>query len=133
MDLGAFPDPADVLERVRGPALVFAGVVLVLLLASRLPGFAAEIAIRLVTLVRGPETLYGDEERAAGGRVGRYGRARTELAPRGKVFVSGELWDAEAEERVAAGDRVEVTGLEGLVLRVRPARIREESRPSEGG
>ncbi|MFP3939654.1 MAG: NfeD family protein [Acidobacteriota bacterium] len=133
MDFGTFPDPADVLERVGGPALVLAGVVLALFLASRLTGFAAEIAIWLVTLVRGPETLYGDEERAADGRVGRFGRARTELAPRGKVFVSGELWDAEADERVPAGERVEVTGLEGLVLRVRPARTRSESRPPEGG
>lgn len=108
-------------------------MILALLLASRLTGFAAEIAIRLVTLVRGPEALYQEEERAAGGRVGRFGHARTELAPRGKVFVSGELWDAEAEERVPAGERVEVTGLEGLVLRVRSARTRSESRPPEGG
>jgi membrane protein implicated in regulation of membrane protease activity len=37
------------------------------------------------------------------------------------VFVAGELWQAEADRRVPAGTRVEVTGRDGLVLRVRPA------------
>lgn len=133
MELVAFPDPAGVLERLAGPALVLGGVVLALLLASRLTGLAAEVAIRLVTLVRGPERLYEEEQRAAGGRIGRYGRARTDLAPRGKVFVSGELWNAVAEEHVPAGEGVEVTGLDGLVLKVRPVGTQREPTPHERG
>ncbi len=49
------------------------------------------------------------------------GTARSPLAPRGKVFVHGEIWDAVAEEPVAAGEPVEVVGIEGLTLKVRRA------------
>jgi len=58
--------------------------------------------------------------RALCGRLARYGEARTALAPRGKVFVSGEIWQAVTDGRIAAGDRVEVLGRDGLELRVRP-------------
>lgn len=55
------------------------------------------------------------------GMVGKLGVARTALAPRGKVFVHGELWDAVAEQAVAAGSAVEVVAAAGLELRVRSA------------
>jgi membrane-bound serine protease (ClpP class) len=50
-------------------------------------------------------------QRAVTGReglVGRIGEARTVLAPEGKVFVHGELWNAEAEEEIEKGAKVEV-------------------------
>lgn len=54
------------------------------------------------------------------GLVGAIGVARTDLAPRGFVFVEGELWEAEAREgRVAARSKVEVIGLDGRRLLVR--------------
>ena len=45
---------------------------------------------------------------------------RTAIAPEapGKVFLNGELWNAEAEEPIAAGERVTVEAAEGLMLRV---------------
>mgnify|MGYP001125097833 FL=1 len=53
------------------------------------------------------------------GMVGEIGTARTDLAPSGKVFVHGELWDADADGAVRAGDRVRVLEvLEGLRIRV---------------
>ncbi len=42
------------------------------------------------------------------GLVGRIGEARTVLAPEGKVFVHGELWNAEAEGEIELGAKVEV-------------------------
>ncbi len=57
--------------------------------------------------------------------AGRIGDARSDLAPTGMVQVAGELWTAEVEAGAApipAGSRVEVVGVEGLRLRVRPAR-----------
>lgn len=48
------------------------------------------------------------------------GTARSALAPQGKVFVHGELWDALAEQPVEAGAPVEIVAVEGSVLRVRP-------------
>ena len=56
--------------------------------------------------------------------IGRFGEARTPLAPAGSVQVAGELWSAEVEAGapvIAIGERVEVVGVEGLRVRVRPA------------
>jgi len=54
--------------------------------------------------------------------LGMQGKAITALAPEGTVFLRGEYWNAHAEEPVAAGERVEVTAVDGLLLRVRRAR-----------
>lgn len=53
------------------------------------------------------------------GMIGETGTARTDLAPSGRVFVHGELWEAEAESPVRAGEKVKVIEvLEGLKIRV---------------
>jgi len=54
------------------------------------------------------------------GLAGEIGVARTPLQPEGKVFVHGELWDAVSSAHVAAGERVQVRSVEGLLLRVDP-------------
>lgn len=53
------------------------------------------------------------------GMVGEVGTARTDLSPAGKVFVHGELWEAEAEGAVRSGDKVKVLEvLDGLRIKV---------------
>jgi membrane-bound serine protease (ClpP class) len=59
------------------------------------------------------------------GMIGTIGVARSKLAPAGTVLVNGEYWTAESDEAVEAGERVEVTDVQGLKLRVR--RVRPES------
>jgi membrane-bound serine protease (ClpP class) len=59
-------------------------------------------------VVSGPEGLIGEK-----------GEAKTDIAPKGKVFVHGELWDAESTDRIAKGDLVEVIGIEGLKIKVK--------------
>jgi len=54
------------------------------------------------------------------GIIGEVGVVRSRLAPRGQVFLCGELWNAESEEPVEAGDSVRVTKVEGLTLKVVP-------------
>jgi membrane-bound serine protease (ClpP class) len=54
------------------------------------------------------------------GLVGEIGIAQTPLAPQGKVFVHGELWDAVASANIAAGQTVVVRQVNGLELRVDP-------------
>jgi membrane-bound ClpP family serine protease len=102
------------------PLGLVALVVLLLWLLMRSAGWAAHLAVWTIERFRGPEELYGDHT-PAGSTVGRHGVARTDLAPRGKVFVRGELWDAGSERPVAAGEGVEIVDTEGLTLRVRPA------------
>jgi len=57
----------------------------------------------------------------AQGLVGEVGIARTPLAPYGKVFVHGELWDAISTASVAEGQGVVVRTVDGLRLRVDPS------------
>jgi membrane-bound serine protease (ClpP class) len=58
----------------------------------------------------------------AEGMIGALGTARDRLAPAGTVLIQGEYWTAETEEAIEAGAPVEVTGVDGLRLRVRAAR-----------
>jgi membrane-bound serine protease (ClpP class) len=57
------------------------------------------------------------------GLVGEVAIAQTALAPAGKVFVHGEIWDAVASANVPAGDRVVVQRVDGLQLEVQPAEV----------
>ncbi len=55
----------------------------------------------------------------AAGMVGRLAVARGELGPEGHVNVDGEIWRAVAEGgSIPAGEKVRVTAVEGLTLRV---------------
>lgn len=54
------------------------------------------------------------------GLIGEIGVAQTALAPAGKVFVHGELWDAVSSVGIPAGERVVVQRVDGLTLRVDP-------------
>ncbi|HEX4952093.1 MAG TPA: nodulation protein NfeD [Thermoanaerobaculia bacterium] len=53
------------------------------------------------------------------GLIGQIGTARGALSPRGKVFIQGEIWNAEAEDPVGEGESVEVVDVRDLKLRVR--------------
>jgi membrane-bound serine protease (ClpP class) len=61
--------------------------------------------------------------------IGRIGETRTPLAPQGMIHVAGELWSAVIEpatSELKVGERVEVIGVDGLRLRVRPV-VRKSS------
>ncbi|MCG6980376.1 MAG: nodulation protein NfeD [Deltaproteobacteria bacterium] len=53
------------------------------------------------------------------GLIGEVAVAKEPLAPEGKVFVHGELWNATCEDIVPVGTRVEIIGVENLLLKVR--------------
>ena len=55
------------------------------------------------------------------GLIGDIGTARTDLGPSGKVFVHGELWQAEADGFIPNGAKVKVTRVTGLTLKVTKA------------
>jgi membrane-bound serine protease (ClpP class) len=63
------------------------------------------------------------------GMIGLEGVADGEVGPDGgRVLLRGELWNARSQARIAPGGRVEVEGLDGLTLRVRPAGDSRERR-----
>lgn len=71
------------------------------------------VCVFLVTLVvraHARRALTGRE-----GMVGEIGTARTDLSPSGRVFVHGELWEAEADGPVRAGEKVRVLEVENTL------------------
>lgn len=86
------------------------------------------LSAALVRLVVGAHR--GKVATGAGGLVAEVGRAVTALGPDspGEVFVHGELWKAQSEVAVEAGQPVEITAVEpGLCVRVRPVRNDDRS------
>jgi membrane-bound serine protease (ClpP class) len=80
--------------------------------------FAVFLVLVLTLVVRGQRRPIAVGAEAM---VGEIGRAQERLAPSGTVLVHGEYWTADSDEPVDAGERVRVTAVEGLRLRVRRA------------
>jgi membrane-bound serine protease (ClpP class) len=60
--------------------------------------------------------------------VGKRAIARTPLEPTGTVFINGERWTATSTGRsVKQGEPVEITGVDGIKLQVRPFEKEDES------
>jgi membrane-bound serine protease (ClpP class) len=61
--------------------------------------------------------------------VGTIALAKTDVAPRGRVFVNGEIWDAVSDEPIREGEEARVKAVSGLTLTVAPHRkvIRKRS------
>jgi membrane-bound serine protease (ClpP class) len=55
------------------------------------------------------------------GLIGEIGVVRDKLSPTGRIFVHGETWKAQADNEIDVGEKVEVVGVEGMVLKVRRA------------
>ncbi len=58
-----------------------------------------------------------------------YALTPIEAGGTGRVRTHGEIWNATADEPVEAGVAVRVTGVNGLLLRVRPQKEAGPSRP----
>jgi membrane-bound serine protease (ClpP class) len=75
--------------------------------------FVCIFLVALVIKAHARRALTGRE-----GMIGEKGTAMTDLAPVGKVFVHGELWEAEADETVRKGETVAVVEV-GKTLKIR--------------
>ena len=53
------------------------------------------------------------------GLLGEQGTARSDIDPEGSVFVHGEFWNAEADERIESGSKIEVVEVNAMKLKVR--------------
>ncbi|MGV8074485.1 MAG: nodulation protein NfeD [Syntrophobacteraceae bacterium] len=56
--------------------------------------------------------------------IGLIGEVKKDINPEGKVFVYGELWNAEADEFIPAGEKVRVTSVTNLKLKVTRINVR---------
>jgi membrane-bound serine protease (ClpP class) len=88
-------------------------------LAVSIPlGLITAFLMTLALKARRNKVVTGSE-----GMVGEVGIAQTNLSPRGKVFVHGELWDAISSCEVSAGQSVVVNRVDGLLLQVEPLTV----------
>ena len=92
----------------KAPAPYHTSIPLVVTLTALIGGFWAIALAKAITVRRRPVSV-GPEE-----IVGMEGVVRDD----GHVFVHGELWRARSSDRLAAGTRVRVDGLDGLTLQV---------------
>ncbi len=90
------------------------------------PAVLALTIFGVVILVGVTRTMRKDQQAGVEKLVGSRGEASTDVSREaGKVFVSGEWWNAVSEVPVRKGDRVIVTEVRDMTLRVRPAREEE--------
>jgi membrane-bound serine protease (ClpP class) len=73
------------------------------------------ILLKLALAAQRRKVITGDV-----GMIDSVGVAQTDLAPGGKVFVHGEIWEARAEGNIPKGTRVRVKNIDGLTLTVEP-------------
>jgi len=53
------------------------------------------------------------------GLVGEEGVAQTDVFDKGKVFVQGEIWNGKSDEPISQGEKVIITAVEGLIVKVK--------------
>ncbi len=86
-------------------------------IAAALSTMGAVVAVSLGRSILSKQTAGVDE------MIGLVGSVEAAIDPaarkRGKVFVRGEYWNAEADESIAPGESVAVESVEGLTVRVR--------------
>ncbi|GAG12135.1 unnamed protein product, partial [marine sediment metagenome] len=58
--------------------------------------------------------------------VGQTGLVKANISPEGKVFIHGEIWDAESSEKIPKGEKVIIEKVEGLKLLVKKLIERSE-------
>ena len=80
--------------------------------------FGGVVAFAVGRVLRKPSKL------GEGELLGMRGVASSALAPSGTVALRGELWSADADDRIAQGEAVEVIAIDGMRLRVRRANRR---------
>lgn len=81
---------------------------------------SAVAAFFMFVVGAGVRALWSKTTTGQEGLVGEVGVVRSRLAPRGQIFLHGELWNAESDVPVEAGESVRVAQIEGLTLRVVP-------------
>jgi membrane-bound serine protease (ClpP class) len=87
--------------------------------------FGAALGVGLFILIVGSLSMTAYRRRPVTGTeglIGELGEVRVRLAPRGKVWLHGEYWNAESEEdEIEAGQTVRVVDVAHMVLKVHKA------------
>lgn len=57
------------------------------------------------------------------GLTGETGKAYTKISKKGKVFIHGEIWNAQSSQKIKKGEDVEVVAVDGLKLTVKKREV----------
>ncbi len=91
--------------------------------AEVLPIVLAVAAVLALVVWKVTQSRMRKQITGAAGLVGEEGIVSLEVGPAaGKVLVHGEIWEARSPNPIAAGERVRVEQIEGLLIRVAPAK-----------
>lgn len=86
-----------------------------------IPATAVTTAFFVFVVAKGIRAQFKPPTTGREGMIGQTAPARTRIdAHGGKLFIEGELWNAVSATPVEAGQPVEITGLNGLTLQVKP-------------
>lgn len=77
-------------------------------------GLISTFLVTLVIKAHRRKTIVGGE-----GLIGQIGLAKTNISAKGKVYIHGEIWDAQSEEKVKKGEQVVIEKVKGLKLMVK--------------
>ncbi len=84
-----------------------------------IPTVASTAGLVVLAISFGVRALYRRPTTGAAGMIGQTAVVKAPLEPDGQVQVHGELWRAVAQDGpVAIGETVEITGVDGLTLKV---------------
>lgn len=103
----------------------------VILMHSGVPGYGIALPVVIGLAIGAAGVLVGivylairsHRQRVVSGReemVGAVAQVVADFTGRGLVHVHGERWQADSDVPLSHGQQVEVTGMDGLILRVRP-------------
>jgi membrane-bound serine protease (ClpP class) len=84
-----------------------------------IPVVAASALLFIVTLTVAVRVHREKADTGREGLLGLTGEAKTDIGEKGQVFVRGEFWNAWSDEPIAKGERITVTAVEGLKLKVK--------------
>jgi len=87
---------------------------LVILPAALLTALFFAVAIGLAVKAHKRQPLSGSE-----GLIGEPGEAASDIAPEGKAFVHGEIWDARSDEQISKGEKIRIIGTDRMTVIVR--------------
>ncbi len=102
-----------------GSLMLFRSAELKVSLGVIIPAVLATAAFFVVALGLGLRAQMKKATTGEKGIIGERGEVIKALSPEGQVSVHGEIWKAVSSEKIRKGEKVEVVGVEGLVLRVR--------------
>lgn len=108
-----------IVSMTLGSLMLFRSAELKVSLSVIIPAVLAIAAFFVIALGFGIRAQMKKATTGRKGIVGEIGEVVNALKPEGQVAVHGEIWKAVSSERLKKGEKVEVTGVKGLILRVR--------------